>query len=532
MPERGGRLPWEGPLAFLLALLGARPEAVGQLGDDALYLAMARGLARGEGLTLDVLPGAPSSAKFPPLYPALLAPLTGAEGPGPLGIWLVLGLNALLWGLAVHRLLHHLLPALGVPAGRRAAAGLLLATSALAGVLVPTAMSEPLFVLLGVLSLEAALPAAPAPARLALLTLLGLLLPLCRSAGLPLLALGVLLCLLGGRRPAGLALGLGLLLSLGARAVQRGLAGPAQPLLGYYTGYEDHGAIYTEALAAGGVPALLRALLAVAARNAQSGARSLANALSPADLQGGAEVGAAMLLLGALALALALHGLFAHRPTRPLAALVLGQAALHLLWTWPFAPRFWLPVLPLLATGWALAPRERHRLPALLALGLVLLGQLPRLVQDARHHLAAGPGEADLRLERDLDELRAARAAGDRLVAAQAAFWFGQRLELPAVELRALVPARERGLLSFPRAAPGWTGPDPAALEHSLRTLAASAPPGGRLWILALGEATPDPLLQALAAEGRVEALRRGALEVYRLRPHPDASPPADRQEP
>lgn len=530
MPERGDRLPWEGPLASLLALLGARPEALGQLGDDALYLAMARGLARGEGLTLDVLPGAPSSAKFPPLYPALLAPLTGAEGPGPTGIWLILGLNALLWGLSVHRLLHHLLTALGVPAGRRAATGLLLATSALAGVLVPTAMSEPLFVLLGVLTLEAVLTGPPA--RLPLLTLLGLLLPLCRSAGLPLLALGVLLCLLGGRRPAGLALGLGLLLSLGARAIQRSLAGPAEALLGYYTGYEDHGAIYAEALAAGGAADLLAALLAVVARNAQSGARSLANALSPADLQGGTEAGAAMLLLGALALALALHGLLGHRPTRPLAALVLGQAALHLIWTWPFAPRFWLPVLPLLATGWALAPRERHRLPALVALGLVLLGQLPRLVQDARHHLAAGPGEADLRLERGLDELRAARAEGDRIVAAQAAFWFGRRLALPAVELRALVPARDRGLLSYPGAAPGWAGPDPAALERRLRTLAESAPAGGRLWILALGEAVPDPLLQALAADGRVEALRRGPLEVYRLRPHPDTALPADRQAP
>jgi len=60
--------------ALLVGLWVWEPVAAGVWHDDGAYLLLARSLAEGEGLGYAGVPDSPVGAKFPPLYPALLAP--------------------------------------------------------------------------------------------------------------------------------------------------------------------------------------------------------------------------------------------------------------------------------------------------------------------------------------------------------------------------------------------------------------------------------------------------------------------------
>ncbi len=80
-------------LVAALAALGLAHVAVvsiryhvGSFDDDAAYLAMAEGIAHGVGLTGHLPSGYPLVKDYPLGYPALLAPLVLAFGPGP-GFW-------------------------------------------------------------------------------------------------------------------------------------------------------------------------------------------------------------------------------------------------------------------------------------------------------------------------------------------------------------------------------------------------------------------------------------------------------------
>jgi hypothetical protein len=59
--------------ALYLALGANSPVSLGFFGDDAIYVATAKGLAEGRGYRHLALPGEPLQSKYPPLYPALLS---------------------------------------------------------------------------------------------------------------------------------------------------------------------------------------------------------------------------------------------------------------------------------------------------------------------------------------------------------------------------------------------------------------------------------------------------------------------------
>jgi len=62
--------------AAVLALVGVlawEPVSPGIWQDDGAYLLLGQSLADGEGLRYGRVAGSPSGAKFPPLYPLLLA---------------------------------------------------------------------------------------------------------------------------------------------------------------------------------------------------------------------------------------------------------------------------------------------------------------------------------------------------------------------------------------------------------------------------------------------------------------------------
>jgi hypothetical protein len=59
----------------VVGLLAWTPFPVGIWHDDGVYALTARALASGHGLVLHGVPGTPPAVRFPPVYPALLAPL-------------------------------------------------------------------------------------------------------------------------------------------------------------------------------------------------------------------------------------------------------------------------------------------------------------------------------------------------------------------------------------------------------------------------------------------------------------------------
>ena len=60
-----------GAFYWLVAVVG--PLAVGAWQDDAIYIATAKSLAAGDGYRHAEIPGEPLQAKYPVLYPAMLA---------------------------------------------------------------------------------------------------------------------------------------------------------------------------------------------------------------------------------------------------------------------------------------------------------------------------------------------------------------------------------------------------------------------------------------------------------------------------
>lgn len=84
-PEPPSRLPRRFPLLALAIFLGlsallVTPTLGDMGGDSAQYLALAEGLAKGEGYRDAYLPGAPLHGHFPPGLPILLLPVVGLFG--------------------------------------------------------------------------------------------------------------------------------------------------------------------------------------------------------------------------------------------------------------------------------------------------------------------------------------------------------------------------------------------------------------------------------------------------------------------
>ena len=146
-------------VALLAGALTLNTDLVGVFYDDGLYAGLATALARGFQYAHPHLPGTPAAVHYPPLYPALLAPLFGVL---PLSAAAFAGklLNVLLAALAAGLIAWHWMRTeLLDPALPRWAAPLLAAGAAIAiPVLATNAVlfAEPLFAVLLVLAVIAA----------------------------------------------------------------------------------------------------------------------------------------------------------------------------------------------------------------------------------------------------------------------------------------------------------------------------------------------------------------------------------------
>jgi len=183
-------------LAGMLVLAHATRHGIGIAPDSVSYLEAARNLAAGRGLTTaeDGAELRPLT-RFPPLYPAVLAAVIRL-GSEPLDAARILGVAL----LGANVVLAALLAARCAPGARRlpVVAALLLASSSEIAVLHGTALSEPLFLLLGfsgllLLSLHLE---TPKPLALVAASLLIALAFLTRYLGGALVATGILACLL------------------------------------------------------------------------------------------------------------------------------------------------------------------------------------------------------------------------------------------------------------------------------------------------------------------------------------------------
>lgn len=152
----GARLPLAvAVIALLAGLLAWRPSPVGIWHDDGVYAQLGRALATGHGYHLVGVPGSPPAARFPPAYPAVLAPLwllaPTAESFGRVAV----ALNLLLLACAAGAFAWYARDRLriGTAAAALAAVGGWLHLQLWYTAFVP--LSEPLFVLVLVLTLAA-----------------------------------------------------------------------------------------------------------------------------------------------------------------------------------------------------------------------------------------------------------------------------------------------------------------------------------------------------------------------------------------
>lgn len=541
---------WVAPLTLVVHLAGVRPGLLGSWTDDAIYVELGRSLARGAGLVVPLLPGAPEVAKYPPGWPIVIALVDrlGVDLGTEAGLQVLLSVNALLWALGAQVVVDGLLPRLGASLAARVAVGLMLAVNTVSMQLVGAAMSEPLFTLALVTALTLAWDGSPAASRwrLPALAVAVAVAGLTRSVGAPLALVGLGLAVLARRRLVALAIGAGWALQAALVGLQRGrVALPpedALPVLHYFVSYGEHTAYYTDPLRAGQLGQLLERVAGVLSRNGWTAPRALAGLFLPIDYvgEGVSQAHGPMTALGVGALLLAAGAAVRTPKARPLVALLAAYAGVFLLWTWPFSTRFWLPAFPLLAACVALTLSKGGNVGRALLWPLVLVlvawnGVLPWY--RIQHRIQApdvaqvDPGEAAL----DEGTAWLASRAGpqDVLLGDRLTVWVAVRLGTRAAELAAMLRSEDHlGLmlgLVDPRAEAVRLARD---LDSSLRALDRMLSPDAVVWIplAASAEARTLPMLERLTAEGALTFEgQHGALRVWRLqRQRPPApSPPA-----
>jgi hypothetical protein len=87
-------------VVWLVVRWATVPYMVGVFHDDGVYLLLARSIASGGGFHYSHLVGAPAAIHYPPLYPLLLAAVWRVAPTFPGNVSLLLGLNAVLLGIA------------------------------------------------------------------------------------------------------------------------------------------------------------------------------------------------------------------------------------------------------------------------------------------------------------------------------------------------------------------------------------------------------------------------------------------------
>lgn len=452
-PARPWTLGWVAPLTFVVHGLGARAERIGMWGDDALYLSMAESLQRGGALVVTALPGTPGVAKYPLLWPAIVAALqsAGASLDG------ILWFNAALWALTAQLVVSALLPALGASWRAQIATGLLLAMNITSLDLVPQLMSEPTFTLAITACVVLVARGGTSRAQLVILAVCAASAAGTRSVGGLFAFAGGALALLAGRRAIGAALLAGWVVAGIALRLERGMAplptGDALAVVRYYVSYDVHTGWYAERWASQGLSGVVSGLAAVVPANARLAPQCLGLFFAPAawvDALVGGVPGLGTTFAGVAPLALAAVAAWRAPAARPVAALLLLHIAVFLAWTWPFSSRFWLPTLPLLT---ALAAFGLERLGNVGRLSLLPLAGLLASLDGINVYYAAKAAwrepspAADTPASPEEGALAAATAglrarvrAGDVLAGESYVFWLARPLGASAVELRTLVP--------------------------------------------------------------------------------------------
>ncbi len=185
--------------------------------DDGVYVLLGRALAEGEGLRYVGVPGAPLAPKFPPLFPALLGIVWLLFPSFPENASILGSVNLILTSLAGGVFFHYLRRGLDLPASVALLVTALAWTSAHLWRVAFVPLSEPLFLLLLLLALQAGGRMERKGERgnrgevgaLALFLLLGGLAVYARTLGVAILMAGILSLLLNGKRREGTWLFLG-----------------------------------------------------------------------------------------------------------------------------------------------------------------------------------------------------------------------------------------------------------------------------------------------------------------------------------
>lgn len=189
------RPPWISAAAVSagFAIVGAvlwSPVSVGILQDDAVYVLLSKALANGDGLRYSGVPGSPPGAKFPPLYPLVLAALWRILPSFPDNVMVFEALNVGFLALAAGLFTAFQQRFVGLGATFAVATSVLGFVGIYVWQVVALPLSEPLFLLLAVGALWAsaelersAQPAGPGPLLWAFLALSVAAVAYTRTAG-------------------------------------------------------------------------------------------------------------------------------------------------------------------------------------------------------------------------------------------------------------------------------------------------------------------------------------------------------------
>ena len=422
-------------LWVVLALVVVHPTLAGAYHDDGIYLATARSLAEGTGYRQIQLPTEPWQTKYPPVWPAMLAPIWLLLPGFPANVLAFKALGAVCVGLAA-LVTQRLARRHGATSGESLLVLALYLGSWRLLVGANFVLSEPaftLFALLAVLLLEedgahdrrAAFRIALGAAALALAVLT-------RGQGLVVVAAAAAGLAVRRRwRPLAAVVAVAALAVGGWTAWRRAHAGPASELLDYYVSYGSF-------LGAEGAGQASAHPGAVARRHALEVPAALADLVVAGPYP-------VLLLQGVVLLALAAVGavrlLRSGRPMLPLYAL----GGIVVLWLLPWSPdRIALPALPallVLAVGggralverWSETRRPLARRVAAAGAALVLAAQLAVLAFELRvpdgdglpHPRALSSGRGEWPGYREAFEwVRANVPAGDAIAAAHDPLWY------------------------------------------------------------------------------------------------------------
>ncbi len=446
----------------------------------------------------------------------------------------VLLVNALLWAAVAQIVVSIFLPALGASGAVRLAVGLLLAVNTVTMGLVPQLMSEPLFTLAVTSAVCLVMVGNQSRGAILALALLTFLAAATRNVG-GVYAIAALAAAVVSRRwRLALAFGAGWAAASILLNVERASAplpvGDALEVVRYYVSYDVHEAFFGDRFSESGWRGLLAGLRIVVSANGALGPGTLGQYFAPAAYVGGEspQPGAGTTLLGLDVLSFA--GWEAARSPRARLAgmLVVVHVAIFLVWTWPFAGRFWLPVLPLLVSLAllrlaSLGAVGRLLIPVLAAFALVGNGIRPfySLVGRVQGDQDTTNVEEDVRFNLGVQALRERAQAGDVLVGGSYVFWLARDFGTSAVEARALVPFDGALLDVLQVRTPDEDSARLSALfAGNLRRLRKVSPRGGTVWVVIESDRR-DAKRTGIASAAQTGLLRNvetvGAFTLFRV---------------